>query len=203
MLAEKEDWVPWNVAPFIWINQEFGPETSISIDTNNQPFVGVKASARTSLDGLELGQQNQYSAESNEEPARKSDSLALPSSSSSSMIIRNSKSLEHLTTPLLENDIQQETRDLKELRTSSLQNRNTLEASEEKVEDIPVYQSPAISVVMDKQISPVEQDDSRPKKIGKKEKMLDLRKRMSEKFEEKKRHIGEKGRHIVEKMRGP
>ena len=111
--------------------------------------------------------------------------------------------MEHLTTPLLENDIQQETRDLKELRTSSLQNHNTLEASEEKMEDIPVYQSPAIGVVMDKQISPVEQDDTRPKKIGKKEKMLDLRKRMSEKFEEKKRHIGEKGRHIVEKMRGP
>ena len=95
---QKDDWVHQNVAPFMWINQESGNNTSNSIDTKNHPSVSVKArmkaSARTSSD-----------AESSQEPARKSDSLALLSSSSSSMILRSSKSLEQLTTPLLENDM--------------------------------------------------------------------------------------------------
>jgi hypothetical protein len=47
---------------------------------------------------------------------------------------------------------------------------------------------------MDRSISSFQQDDSKPKKIGKRERMLDLRKKMSEKFEEKKRHIVEKMR---------
>jgi hypothetical protein len=33
--------------------------------------------------------------------------------------------------------------------------------------------------------------------------MLDLGKKMGEKFEEKRRNIEEKGRNIVDKMRGP
>ncbi|KAJ1383004.1 Synaptotagmin-like mitochondrial-lipid-binding domain [Sesbania bispinosa] len=203
MLAEKDDWVPRSVAPFIWINQESGNETSTSSDTNNQPSVGVKASARTSCDGPELKQQKLKSSESSQEPPRKSDSVALPSSSSSSITLRSSKSLDELTKPLLENDKPQETRDLKELRSPSLQIDNTNEISGEKVEDISVCESPSRGMVMDKSISLIEQDDSRPKKIGRRERMLDLRKKMSEKFEEKKRHIEEKGRHIVEKMRGP
>ncbi|TKY44975.1 Testis-expressed sequence 2 protein [Spatholobus suberectus] len=204
MLAEKDDWVPRNVAPFIWIHQESGDETSTSTDTNNQPSGGLKASARTLSDGPELKQHKPpKSTKSSQEPARKSDSLALTPSSSSSITLRSSKSLEELTTPLLENDKPQETRDLQELRTTSLQNDNTHEASEEKMGDISVSESPPRNVVMDKQYSSIEQDDSRPRKIGRREKMLDLKKKMSEKFEEKKRHIEEKSRHIVEKMRGP
>ncbi|XP_027358420.1 uncharacterized protein LOC113867350 isoform X1 [Abrus precatorius] len=199
MQAEKDDWVPRNIAPFIWIHQESGNETSTSVDASNQPSGGLKASSRTSSDGSEIKLPK---LKSSQEPARKSDSLALPLSSSSTLTLRSSKSLEELTTPLLENEKPQGSRDLKELRTPSIQNNNTHEASEEVV-DIAGSESPSRNVVMDKQYSSMEQDDSRPRKIGRREKMLDLKKRMSEKFEEKKRHIEEKGRHIVERMRGP
>ncbi|KAK7314828.1 hypothetical protein VNO77_33356 [Canavalia gladiata] len=203
MLAEKDDWVPRHVAPFIWIHQESGNETSTSFDINNQPFVGLKAGARTPSDGPELKPHKTKSIDSSQEPARKSDSLALPLSSSSSLTLRNSKSLQELTTPLLDNDKPQESGDLKELTTPSLQNDNTHEASEEKMRDIPVSASPPRNLVLDKQYSSIEQDGLRPRKIGRREKMLDLKKRMSEKFEEKKRHIEERSRSIVEKMRGP
>ena len=96
-IAERDDWVPWNVAPFIRINYESKKETSNSIDTNNHPSVSVKAR-------LEASAWTLSDAESSQEPARKSDSLALLSSSSCSMTLRSSKSLEQLTTPLLEND---------------------------------------------------------------------------------------------------
>ncbi|RYR06949.1 hypothetical protein Ahy_B05g074264 [Arachis hypogaea] len=86
----------------------------------------------------------------------------------------------------------QETEDLKELPASSIENENRDETWEEKTEGITVYQPQTLySLLMDKQVSPSEQ-----KKIGKREKMFDLRKRMSEKLEEKRRHF-------VEKMRGP
>lgn len=193
MLAEKDDWVPRNVAPFIWINQESGNETPTSIDTNIQPSSRVKANARSLSDVPELKQQKLKSTESSQEPARKSDSQALILSSSSSSILRNSKSLEELAKPLLENEQPQGTSALKDLSVPSLQNDiNTHEASE----DISVSEAPLINVVTDKSNTSIESDDLKPKKIGRREKMLDLRKKMSEKFEEKKRHI-------VEKMRGP
>lgn len=204
MLAEKDDWVPRNIAPFIWINQESGNETSTSVDTNSQPSGGLKANARTLSDCPELKQQKPPKCtKSSQEPARKSDSLALPPSSSTSLKLRSCKSSQELTTPLLENDRPQE--DLQSLRSMSLQNdnTNTYEASEEKMEDISVRESPSRNLVLDKQISSIEQDDSRPRKVGRREKMLDLKKRVSEKLEEKRRNFEERGRNIVEKMRGP
>ncbi|RDY03233.1 Testis-expressed protein 2 [Mucuna pruriens] len=204
MLAEKEDWVPRNIAPFIWSHQDSGNETSTSINTNNQPCGGFKASARTSSDDPELKQHKPPKCtKSIQEPARKSDSLTLPPSSSSTITLRSSKSLDQLTIPLLEVDKPEETRDLKDLRTISLQIDNTREAREEKLGNVSVSESPPRNVVMDKQYSSIEQDDSRPRKIGKRERILDLKKRVSEKFEEKKRNIEVRGRHIVEKMRGP
>ncbi|KAL4317386.1 hypothetical protein AHAS_Ahas15G0379900 [Arachis hypogaea] len=132
MLAEKENWVPRTVAPYMWVKQECGHDTSASND---------KTSARILVD---------------------------------------------------EAYIMQETEDLKELPASSIENENRDETWEEKTEGITVYQPQTLySLLMDKQVSPSEQ-----KKIGKREKMFDLRKRMSEKLEEKRRHF-------VEKMRGP
>ncbi|KAL4317429.1 hypothetical protein AHAS_Ahas15G0384200 [Arachis hypogaea] len=125
----KENWIPRTVAPYMWVKQECGHDTSASND-----------SARISVEAY----------------------------------------------------IMQETEDLKELPASSIENENRDETREEKTEDITVYQPQTLySLLMDKQVSPSEQ-----KKIGKREKMFDLRKRMSEKLEEKRRHF-------VEKMRGP
>ncbi|CAL0322329.1 unnamed protein product [Lupinus luteus] len=200
MLAEKDDWVPRNVAPFIWVNHESGNDPSSLVD-DTQPSGQVKAkldaSARTSSHGPENKPQQPKRAESNREPARKSDSLALPFTSSSSMTLRGSRSSEELTRPLLESDKPQE--DSEEPRSPSLQNENTHEASEVKMEDISDCQLPPRSGVLDKQNSSVEQDKSKAKKIGRREKMLDLRKRMSDKFEEKKRHLEEKVETLLRK----
>ncbi|KAL4374345.1 hypothetical protein AHAS_Ahas05G0172500 [Arachis hypogaea] len=106
--------------------------------------------------------------------------------------LKSSQSFDQLSTPFLEAYIMQETEDLKELPASSIENENRDETREEKTEDITVYEPQTLySLLMDKQVSPSEQ-----KKIGKREKMFDLQKRMSEKLEEKRRHF-------VEKMRGP
>ncbi|XP_058779344.1 uncharacterized protein LOC131653268 isoform X2 [Vicia villosa] len=202
MLAEKDDWVPRSVAPFIWIHPESGNETSNSIDTVGKAHptdTSNEASARTSTDGPDLKQHRFRKSD-----ARKSDSLTLSSISSLSAALRNSKSLEEFTNPLLESGQQEETSDLKDLCTPLLES-GPGEASEEKMDDVSVCSSPSNSVVLDRSISPSssssQQDDSKPKKIGRRERMFDLRRKMSEKFEEKKRNIEEKGRHIVEKMR--
>lgn len=202
MLAEKDDWVPRSVAPFIWIHPESGNETSNSIDTVGKAHptdTSNEASARTSTDGPDLKQHKFRKSD-----ARKSDSLALSSISSLSAALRNSKSLEEFTNPLLESGQQEETSDLKDLCTPLLESGRD-EASEEKMDDVSVCSSPSNSVVLDRSVSPSsspsQQDDSKPKKIGRRERMFDLRRKMSEKFEEKKRNIEEKGRHIVEKMR--
>lgn len=180
MLAEKDDWVPRNVAPFIWINQESGNEISNPIDTNNQTSGGVKASAKTSGDSPEPKLQKLFSSEPRQDPARKSDSQAFPSSFSFSAAIRNSKSFDELSKPLLESGQQQETTDLKDLSMPSLESDH--EASEEKTDDVSVSSSPSNSAVMDRSISSAQQDDdSMPKKIGRRERFLDFRKKMSEK----------------------
>ncbi|KAK7391826.1 hypothetical protein VNO78_20249 [Psophocarpus tetragonolobus] len=208
MLAEKNDWVPRNVAPFIWINQEYGNESSTSIDTNNQPSGGVKArleaGASTSSNDPEHKQQNPESAEFSHETTRKSsDSLEVPLSFSSSVTLESSRSLEELNTPLLlENDKSQKARDLKEFSSSTLQNDRLLESNEQNIEN----DSESLSqntVVVAKRNHSITQEDGLPKKMGRRERMLDLGKKMSEKLEEKRRHIEEKSRHIVEKMRGP
>jgi hypothetical protein len=146
MLAEKDDWVPRNVAPFIWIHQESGNETSNPIDANSLTSGGskVSASARTSSDGPELKQHKSKNSESRQDPARKSDSLTLSSISSFSASLRNSKSLEELSKPLLESGQQQETSDSKDNSMPSIESDH--EASEEKMEDVSVCSSPSNSV---------------------------------------------------------
>ncbi|KAL9324291.1 hypothetical protein ACSQ67_009148 [Phaseolus vulgaris] len=205
MLAEKDDWVPKSVAPFIWIRHESGNETSTSVDTNNQPSGGLKANSKALIDSPDFKPHKPPKCtKSSQEPARKSDSVAFPPISSCALALRSSKSSEELTRPFLENAKSQETRDLQEPGTTLSHNDNTHEGNElVKIGDISVSESPPRNKVLDKQDSSIEQDDSRPRKIGRKERMLDLKKRMSEKFEEKKRNFEEKGRNIVEKMRGP
>ncbi|MED6119977.1 hypothetical protein PIB30_016778 [Stylosanthes scabra] len=186
MLAEKENWIPRTVAPYMWVKQESGHDTTVSND---------KTSAKTTVDCSGITHQNQHGAKSNREPVRKSFSFgrASPSSSPSPIVLKSSQSFDQLSTPFLENYFMQETEDLKELPATSTQNESADETSEEKTTDITVIppQSTLVSVLMDKPIVPSEQ-----KKIGKREKMFDLRKKMSEKLEEKRRHF-------VVKMRGP
>lgn len=167
MLAEKDDWVPLEVAPFKWVNQESRKETSTSSDVPPQPVDSTG-------DSSEPKQKSPDSIESRQEPCRKSaDSLIVPSSSTS---IPRTRSLDDLTTPLLEDD-------------------KSHECSDQNFEDRQLTRN------VEQVSHPVERDDSRRRKMGTREKMLDLRKKMTEKFEEKKRHIEEKGWKFVDKMR--
>ncbi|XP_074280640.1 uncharacterized protein LOC141605664 [Silene latifolia] len=81
------------------------------------------------------------------------------------------------------------------LQTPLLQNGEVLETSGSH--------SPSRYVSLREESNSNEDDDGKPKKVGRRSRMLDLGKKMSEKIEEKRRHIEEKSRNIVEKMRGP
>uniref|UniRef100_A0A2P2MPT4 SMP-LTD domain-containing protein n=1 Tax=Rhizophora mucronata TaxID=61149 RepID=A0A2P2MPT4_RHIMU len=188
MLAEKNDWVPWKVAPFIWLNREVASENVTPHDAfSPQPDEAtskIEATGATSTDNAESKHKkvstSQYSTQAISNPP---DASAYSLSSSQPM--QSSKSLQELETPLLASTDLQET---------CGQNRGY----------IPECQSPSSALIhVEKQNNAFEEDDARPKRIGRRAKMLDLGKKMGEKLEEKRRHIEEKGRNIVEKMRGP
>ncbi|MED6213731.1 hypothetical protein PIB30_096081 [Stylosanthes scabra] len=193
MLAEKNDWVPRTVAPFIWINQEFAIVSSN--DSNNQPSGGVKGNASTSSTGSDHKQQRPKIPKPSKEPTGR------PQNSSSQPSEENNRKLEELTMPLLENNKPLETRDSEQFGTPSQKDED--ETSEHRMEDNSQIISVDRSLVAEKRNHSIEQDEGTPRKMGRRERMFDLRKKMGEKFEEKRRHLEEKSRHIVEKMRGP
>ncbi|GMN46119.1 hypothetical protein TIFTF001_015299 [Ficus carica] len=186
MLAEKEDWVPRKVAPFIWLNQESANDSATGFDhvISNQPRdekLKTGANSGASNDNSQSNYQSLKNAECNQPISESSDIMPLSSSS---------------TTP--------SDKTLQELRTPLLANVEAHGAERGKGEEIPESQPASRSLSLsDNQSNAVEEDDSRPKKIGRRARMLDLGKKMGEKFEEKRRHIEEKSKQIVEKMRGP
>lgn len=178
MIAEKDDWVPKKVAPFIWLNQEAineptsGREVPIS-----QPETNTEVSRGTSSDQESKNQKPKNS----ESISESSDPL-----STSTRSVHSSGTSHELRTPLLSrNDEPHETC--------------------KQVEEIPESQSTSRSMIsLEKQDSTTDDDDLRMKRVGgRRARMLDFSKKMGEKLEEKRRHIEEKGRNIVEKMRGP
>ncbi|KAE8688668.1 hypothetical protein F3Y22_tig00110957pilonHSYRG00010 [Hibiscus syriacus] len=130
MLAEKDDWVPREVAPFIWLNQE-APVTS----------------------------------------RRVTESDVVSSSSSSA----KSRSLQDLRTPLHATD-----------EPDEMHQQNREETSDS------VSVSSRSPTEFERQSDVGDDNDSRPKKTGRRARMMDLTKKMGEKFEEKKRHIEER-----------
>ncbi|GMI81921.1 hypothetical protein like AT1G17820 [Hibiscus trionum] len=169
MLAEKDDWVPRKVAPFIWLNQEAATDNNTEAKENSRKTSSSHPESKNPKPKIDPFQ------------APGTESEAVPSSSSSA----KSRSLQDLRTPLLATEEPRETRQ---------QNR------EETSDSLSVSRSLAES---ERQSDVGDDNDSRPKKTGRRARMMDLTKKMGEKFEEKKRHIEERGRHIVEKMRGP
>lgn len=183
MLAEKDDWVPRTVAPFIWVNQEAaGDQTSLS-----EAFSSPNAEAKSKETSKEVRsnipdgrRQNPRKAES----FKHNPSVAMaPGSIAPS--IRGSKSLHELRDPLLpRGDVHEE-------------------SDRREEEESPICcPSPSRSFAqLRKQSSTSEDEDNGKKKSGRRARMFDLGKKMGEKFEEKRRQVEEKSRHIVEKMR--
>ncbi|XP_028119093.1 uncharacterized protein LOC114316597 isoform X2 [Camellia sinensis] len=191
MLAEKDDWVPRNVAPFLWVKQEAvvdHPPVAVAVAheiPSSQPAEATPipdATRETTSDIPKVKHDKRENVDCFQPSVSESSvaraSLSDPANQSTWSI----KSQQELSVPLL-NELQ-----------------STCVGSEE---ENPGYQSPSQSLTRE-QIQAMEGDDARLKRSGtRRAKMLGLGKKMGEKLEEKRRHIEEKGRHIVERMRGP
>ncbi|KAK4394956.1 Nucleus-vacuole junction protein 2 [Sesamum angolense] len=148
MLAEKDDWVPRNVAPFMWYkhNQDSASSTIKQEGSCFQP-----------------GDVTHVVEPNHGNPPSSSQELRAPSIKDK-MLDFGSRSIEEKADTRL--------------------------------------QSPS-RVFGDGQIQNVEDDDTRTKRIGTRERMRGLGKKMGEKLEVKRRHFEEKGRSFVERIRGP
>lgn len=186
MTGEKDDWVPQKVAPFIWVRQESGESTGRAA-SNSQPGE-VKTKANTNKgskqdEDHEKGKNSLFTQHSSIQQAVEPVSF---SESSSTQSVSNDQSLngnaiEDLKVPLLHSDETQDSCVTSRAESTELTVGRMVSVAEEQI---------------------LADEDSKPKKIGRRARMMDLGKKMGEKLEEKRRHIEEKGRNIVEKMRG-
>lgn len=150
MLAEKDNWVPCKVAPFIWRahHQEVADPPSVSTSSTIDKIVTNRDTVPQVVTKHDKG-----------------------------------KKFEELKTPLLiRNDGDREW------------DRGRYEERERGIE---------VELSLSRSSSDGAEDCPQFKKMGTKARMQGLRKKMSEKFEEKKRSIEEKSRHMVEKIKGP
>ncbi|KAF8114294.1 hypothetical protein N665_0039s0058 [Sinapis alba] len=206
MIAEKDDWVQRNAAPFMWMNQESDHNSSHATEgksksdkppasssssvhseqmqkTTNVTHKPIISEAATlSSSSCAQSEQVQEAANAIQKPNTEAEATFTPlSRSSTTVAVKRDKSLEELKTPLL-------------LPSSSEKQYTN---SRDRTRDVTVSQSPSRS------IRSSDEDDSSGKKLGRRARMLGLGKKMGEKLEEKRRHMEEKSRQIVEKMRGP
>ncbi|KAL9673359.1 hypothetical protein QQ045_029615 [Rhodiola kirilowii] len=187
MSAEKNDWVPRDVAPFIWLNQDTNASSSTPEvrSSHSGDHKTKRENIKESFGKLEEDiSQNLKQDESVPEPNfESSDALTVtrifPKPPSGSY-----QSLKELETPLLKKD------------ASSLNCQHSLKETTE-----PASSSSKSILTMGEINLSIEDDDSKTKRWGRRAKMLDLGKKMGEKLEEKRRTIEEKSRSIVEKMR--
>lgn len=189
MIAEKDDWVPRQAAPFIWVNQEAVVDSASTHELpNSQPLEAPRTSGASKETSTrpDCKENKVKNVENAQQPAKESSSLG-----STDRLIPNGKLLEELKTPLLQND---------EAAGPSLRDK------EEQIDSrgsTPETRSPSRAATStDDEHHTMPGDDARPKRLGStRAKMLGLGKKMGEKLEERRRHIEEKGRNIVERMR--
>ncbi|KAL8123965.1 hypothetical protein AgCh_011824 [Apium graveolens] len=201
MIAEKDDWLPRHAAPFIWVNQEAGTESTTIHET---PRSQQKEGTELSGPNMKAHSESEY----NENKIETSNGLQTKKSLSTSSESTN-------LSPLSENPVQDFKTSL--LEAGEVEPTPLLSKEEhlERQELNPETQSPSRSAsisdsssrsasIMDEETHLMQGDDSRPKRMGNtRAKMLGLGKKMGEKLEERRRHIEEKGRNIVERMRAP
>ena len=93
---------------------------------------------------------------------------------------------------------------MQDVKTPLLETDEPYEACQQNREEGSDSQSLTRSLTeFERQSDVIDENDTRPKKMGRRALMLVLGKKMGEKLEEKMSHIEEKSRHIVERMRGP
>uniref|UniRef100_A0A7N0TFF1 SMP-LTD domain-containing protein n=2 Tax=Kalanchoe fedtschenkoi TaxID=63787 RepID=A0A7N0TFF1_KALFE len=186
MSAEKDDWVPRDIAPFIWLNQDTNAASSThDVRSSQSEDLKIKhENIKERIGKLEEDipkklKQDEFGQQPNCET---SDALTVtrivPKPPSGSY-----QSLNELKTPLLKKD------DSFQNSQHNLQETTELASSSRSID------------AMEERNLTVDEDDSKTKRWGRRAKMLDLKKKMGEKLEEKRRTIEEKSRSIVEKMR--
>lgn len=166
MLAEKNDWVPRTLAPFIWLNRETTSDSATSSETSQIDEVKAKHDPE-----IERSKTEQFKL------IPESSNVLQRSLSSPQQLLEGINCSQELPSPLLGYESKETAQRSRELAFRSLtQAEKPINGSE---------------------------DDMRPKRTGRRARMLDLGKKMGEKLEEKRCHIEEKNRNIVEKMRAP
>lgn len=189
MMAEKDDWVPREVAPFMWLNQGASDSKTSCENQKSHPVEAKnrsEASKTISTDQQGIEQKKPSNVESSK-PHSDLSNASKPSSSTGNPALARSKTLDEneMKIPLLEND-------------------KAVEIFHQNREHVLENRSPSRSISLSGQESQNgEEDDPKPKRIGRRARMLEIGKKMGEKLEEKRRNIEEKSRNIVEKMRGP
>uniref|UniRef100_A0A1D1Z7G6 Testis-expressed sequence 2 protein n=1 Tax=Anthurium amnicola TaxID=1678845 RepID=A0A1D1Z7G6_9ARAE len=189
MLAEKDDWVPRNVAPLIWVRHEVAdlPVDDASNFQSGESIIKLDSAKGTQVSSVSVLQDDVekrrgfiYSQPTHPEPVQE---VAFPCSApvtSASSDQTTGNNVEDLKKPLLRDE------DI----------HDSCSSSEAASPDNLLG-----TIVPVEQKTTAFEDDTKSKRMGRRARMLDLGKKMGEKLEEKRRHIEERGRHIVEKMR--
>ncbi|XP_020586878.1 testis-expressed protein 2-like [Phalaenopsis equestris] len=183
MLAEKDDWLPQNAAPLIRISQEAMNTSKPGLDVAAGPAGDLKTKPTTDSPS---GPKPDDKTEKVKDVVYVSKSPIdhVPKSFSSQTENGASRSVSSSGTPY--GDARSDAGTSTELSVPLLQTYGTLDSSNHSRGD----SSSAFS-----------EEDAKPKRVGRRARMMDLGKKMGEKLEEKRRNIEEKSRHIVEKMR--
>lgn len=164
MSAEKDDWVPRNVAPFMWYKNNQDSNSNAATKREVPPFHNVE-SKNGNLTRSEVNFEKSKSV------GHETCESSASSSSSMNESTLNSRSFQEPRTHLLEDDDR-----IQGSPTRSL---------EHKLDRIQEYPSRALTEEQD-------DDDTRPRRIGARERMRGLGKKVGEKLEVRRRHLDRK-----------
>ncbi|KAK4370781.1 hypothetical protein RND71_010256 [Anisodus tanguticus] len=227
MLAEKDDWVPQQVAPFIWRNRE-----AAGNNDNRQEAPSSQPVDPTRVTEVDRGGTNGNAESKTENPGKigwttqQSKSLdphallSVPMHSPDRSTTSNAKSKQEKTRKAGWSALQSKSLDphaclsvpiaqpstnnqpLEELKAPLLTHEEQQEGHLRSIEENIECKSPSRQLVLHEEKNQINgEDDTKSTRIGKKARMLGLGKKMGEKLEERARHIEEKGRNLVERMR--
>lgn len=189
MLAEKDDWIPRKAAPFMWYKNNQDSTSKHSKREGPSFLPGELVHNAESSQGNSTRSEVDYEISTNVGPIPQvtGESVGPCASSSSSMddSVSNNSSFHELRAPLLKDEKMQE-------------------SISSSIEPSPTTRMGSPSRFFTKEsIHKTEDDDTMLRRLGTRERMRGLGKKMGEKLEVKRRHFEEKGRSFVERMRGP
>ncbi|KAG5602500.1 hypothetical protein H5410_033870 [Solanum commersonii] len=229
MLAEKDDWVPRQVAPFLWLNREgAGNNANRQEASSSQPVDATRvtevdrggtngnAESKTEIPGKTVWSTQQSKSLDPHAllsvPTHSPDTGSTSSNGGSNQgktkkvgwSALQSKSLDphaSLSVPIAQPSTNNQP--LEELRAPLLKHEEQQEVHLRSTEENIECKSPSRQLLLlDEKNQITGEDDSKSTRLGRRARMLGLGKKMGEKLEERARHIEEKGRNLVERMRG-